>query len=290
MNIAITGSKGLLGSTLIKSSTARNMQSFGVPREELDPARSLKEITEYFKLKEVNVIIHCAANTNVELCETQYDQCYFDNVILTELLANVCTLLDIKLVFISSTGIYGEAQNEPYNEYSDVHPTTVHHWSKWHAESNLAAILNNHLIIRTGWLFGGDWDMPKNFVANRIKEAKSSSGCISSDVSQKGCPTYVNDVAGIIFDLIGSEWCGTFNCVNKGFATRFEYVAEIVKLSGLDIEVKPVSGVSFNRVAKVSSNETAVNMKLEHIGFEDLPTWKSSLKLYISELKRNKFF
>jgi len=290
MKIAITGSNGLLGSTLIKLSSAKKIQTIGVSREEYLPSKPLKDVVEYFKSKKIEAIIHCAANTNVELCETEVEQCYLDNVLFTEVLANVCDLLGMKLVFISSTGIYGETQNEPYCEYSDVKPTTVHHHSKLCAERSLSSILSNYLIIRTGWLFGGEWENPKNFVANRIKDALKSDGCLFSDSGQKGCPSYVNDVANRIFDLLSSEWKGVFNCVNTGYASRYDYVSAIVKYSKLEVDVVPAESKSFNRRAKVSKNEAAVNMKLKAIGFEEMPYWERSLELYICKQKEMKYF
>lgn len=285
MNIAITGVNGLLGSSLFKQAKFFGFSPIKLNRNEIVAEKNFHKLAEMLFEKNCSVLVHCAANTNVEACESDKISCYRDNVVLTEKLAQACRLHDIKFVFISSTGIYGNYQDEPYIEYDDVKPTTIHHNSKWQAEKILSAMLNNYLIIRTGWLFGGDWDMPKNFVANRIKEAKLSNGFIQSDSSQWGNPTYVDDVSKQIYQLVSKNYSGIFNCVNQGSASRFDYVSEIIKLSDLDVEVLPTDSASFQRKAKVSHNESAINFKLNEFGFEDMPFWKISLSNYLNSIK-----
>jgi dTDP-4-dehydrorhamnose reductase len=285
MKLVITGGNGLLGSTLLKSGSFAGFDVVQLSRDFVNLQTSLVEFAQYLVGIDCNIFIHCAANTNVEYCEKFPMECYRDNVLLTELISNACRISQVKLVFISSTGVYGDYQDLPYVEYDDVKPTTIHHRSKWLGENAIRSTLNEHLIIRTGWLFGGEWDMTKNFVANRIREATESNGIITSDISQTGCPTYVVDLAEVILSLLNTGWAGTFNCVNTGKASRYEYVSKIIELSGENVKVKPVDGLAFSRLAKVSKNETAVNSKLTEIGFFAMPKWEDSLFRYISTLQ-----
>ncbi|MCP4325457.1 MAG: NAD(P)-dependent oxidoreductase [Alteromonadales bacterium] len=282
MKVAITGGNGLLGSTLLEYGKKNGVDVEQISRTFVNTHTQLRDLANYLLQVGCDVFIHCAANTNVEYCEEFPAECYRDNLLLTELIINACRISQVKLVFISSTGVYGNYKKSAYCEYDDVRPTTVHHRSKWLAEQSLRSMLGEHLIIRTGWLFGGSWGMTKNFVANRIKEARKSDGVISSDLSQEGCPTYVVDLAIMIFNLINSGWSGTFNCVNRGKATRYEYVAKIIELSKLNVKVKAVNGNAFPRLAKVSNNETAINSKLVELGFDEMPEWDVSLAKYIS--------
>jgi len=285
MKVAITGVNGLLGSTLFREAYSYGWEAVQLSRSDIKVEMKLETLSNILLDLDCSVLIHCAANTNVEACE--YDQlgCFRDNVLLTEKLAIACRLNDIKFVFISSTGIYGNYQDDPYCEYDAVVPTTIHHQSKWLAEKLIPNTVKDYLIIRTGWLFGGDWNMPKNFVANRIKEAVSSQGSIHSDTSQSGNPTFVGDVARNIYELLAQSYSGTFNCVNHGSATRFEYVTEIIRLSGLNVSVLPIDGSAFKRKAKVSHNESAVNFKLTEFGLDKMPSWKKSLSDYINTIR-----
>lgn len=244
-------------------------------------------LKSFLKKKGISTFIHCAANTNVEECEKFPDQCFEDNYFLTKRLAKTCKSLNIKFIFISSTGVYGDLKEEPYKEDDEISPTTVHHKSKSLAENALIDMGLDCLIIRTGWLFGGNWNASKNFVANRIREAKKNIKAIKSDISQFGCPTYVEDVSSTIFDLLKHNQSGIFNCINEGTASRYEYVAEIFKISKLSIDLVPVDGHEFNRIAKVARNEMAINHRLNKLKLNNMPHWKKSLANYLHMNKEN---
>jgi dTDP-4-dehydrorhamnose reductase len=284
MIIGITGTNGLLGSTFVKECEKMKLNVVSIQRKDYKHSASAKEIAHFLQSSAIKTLIHCAANTDLEHCERNPTECYLDNVFLTEILASACFKLGIKFVYISSTGVYGDWKKEPFNEYDITLPTTVHHNSKKLAEEQLAHISCGHLIIRTGWLFGGTPEMNKNFVMNRIMEARNSDGIIYSDVSQSGNPTNCKDLVNAVFALLKSDCVGVFNLVNSSFATRFDYVQAIIEFANLDVVVKPTDKSAFYRVAKVSENEMAVNLKFNKLGIGIMPDWKSSLSEYVSGL------
>ena len=283
MRIAITGSNGLLGSSLKRLAMASEYYVVSINRDDIYPRLGFDQIYTYIKSLKCDFLIHCAANTNVEFCEVNKTDCFKDNTLLTEVIVRACNLLNVKFVFISSTGIYGTGQSEPYIEYDNIKPTTLHHRSKYLSEKLVNQIAHNSLVIRTGWLFGGDIDSPKNFIANRIKEAKKSDGILYSDPNQIGNPTYVLDVSKRILLLLKDNVSGTFNCVNTGAATRYDYVSEIIKNSPINVAVQAATS-TFKRVAPVSFNESALNFKMTELGYENLPFWQDSLKKYMDEM------
>ncbi|MEZ9158452.1 NAD(P)-dependent oxidoreductase [Vibrio lentus] len=285
MKIGITGCNGVLGNSLLAYTSSKGFKGINISRENIHFSNSLVSLKSYLSSLNLDVLIHCAANTNVESCEREPQQCYQDNYLLTERLAIICNVLKIKLVFISSTGIYGEASSQPYQEFHDTKPTTVHHHSKLLAEQSLRNLTKDYLIIRTGWIFGGDWNKPKNFVANRIKEALLSRGTIQSDSEQYGSPTYVEDLSSCILELIVQGYSGIYNCVNDGACNRFTYVSKIIEYSKLvGCSVQPIGSSSFNRLARVSKNESAINFKLNSLGIINMPFWEVSLKKYIDSI------
>ncbi|WP_051392679.1 SDR family oxidoreductase [Yersinia wautersii] len=286
MTIAITGSNGVIGSTLANVFLKNNYDILRLQRPDYKLGTQLSELVRLFDKNNVSVLIHCAANTNVEYCELHPDVAYSDNYILTEFLSRACEINKIKFVYLSSTGIYGDGKSQPYNEFDSVSPTTHHHRSKFLGEQSVSNMVTDYLIIRTGWVFGGDWLLSKNFVANRIREAKQSNGEVKSDTSQFGNPTYAYDLCLHIFKLIKENICGVFNCVNQGTANRYEYVSEIIKLSNLAVTVLPTNNNFFSRVAKVSLNESAVNYKLKQYNLDSMPYWKESLQNYL-EINKN---
>lgn len=228
-------------------------------------------------------MVHAAANTNVERCEAEPQVCYRDNVLLTELLAAAARRCGVPMTVISSTGVYGSHLQRPYTEFDEAHPQTHHHKSKLLAERAVLSAAEANLVLRTGWLFGGEASAPKNFVARRILEARSTQdGFISSNQQQRGCPTHVDDLADRLLALLALNAQGVFNVVNEGTASRFEYVREIVERAGLNVEVRPVAAGSFNRIAPVSDNETAINWRSNELGLPPMRSWQSALTNYLA--------
>jgi dTDP-4-dehydrorhamnose reductase len=238
----------------------------------------------------IDVLVHAAANTNVEQCERNPADCYRDNLVLTELLAQSAARRGTRVVFISSTGVYGAGAATPYAEYDACVPTTHHHRSKLLAEQAVLRACPDALVLRVGWLFGGPPENPKNFVARRIEEARAAgSGPLRSNTQQQGNPSYVGDVAARLLELLALGQGGIFNCVNSGVATRHAYVSAIVALAGLDVPVLPAEATHFQRVAQVSDNEAAVNWRSELAGLAPMPLWRESLVRYIDQLATGGF-
>jgi len=284
MNIAITGSSGMLGSSFVNFFKSNKINYFIVDRKHFSINQDVNNIIKYFESKETSIIIHCAANTDVEFCEKNPKQCFNDNVELTKNLVKTCKKLNIKFVFISSTGVYGDYKKTPFNESDFTKPKTIYHQSKLMAENEVVDELEHYIIIRTGWLFGGNNNSPKNFVRNRLLEAQNSKDIIKSNIDQHGNPTFTEDVVSNTYSLIKNDHIGLYNCVNKGFATRYEYVNEILKNDGRKNKIEPVRKSEFNRLANVSNNEMANNKNLNKVGLNKMPDWKISLKKYMSNI------
>lgn len=285
MKVALTGAGGLLGSAFVEALIAGGHEVHAIDRKSIT-GRSPHLIAE--RLDGVDWLLHAAANTNVELCEVEVDACYRDNLTLTEHVADSARLAGVPVVYMSSTGVYGCRATTPYAEYHDAHPTTHHHRAKLLGEAAVLARAGANLVIRTGWLFGGKPENPKNFVARRIEEARrvrAQGGVMKSNQQQVGCPTATRDVVSRVLALVASGHTGIFNCVNTGSASRFEYVSEIVRLSGESVTVEPADAGVFNRLAKVSDNEAAVNWRMTQLGFEPMPRWVDSLATYIASFR-----
>ena len=281
MKVLFTGASGLLGTSCRTVFEQAGIEFSGLRR---DVAWHMVRAHDGSELANVDILVHAAANTNVEQCELEPDACYRDNLLLTEGLATICANVGTPLVFISSTGVYGEGEETPYREYSEVRPTTHHHRAKWLGEQAVLAAARSNMVIRTGWLFGGAFENPKNFVARRLDEAAKASAervTLFSNSDQRGCPTYSGDVAHRLIVLIRGGYKGVFNVVNEGNASRMEYVRAILESVGSDVSVEPTSAAAFNRRAKVSTNEMALNWRAGELGLPVMPHWRASLNRYL---------
>lgn len=286
MLVMIAGSGGMLGSAMAEAATAIGHHIVGVGRDKLlvdQPHMVMGLVAEV----RPDFLINCAADTDVEGAEREQDRAFAVNALLPGLLATACRRVGGRMVHFSSTGCYGAWKNEPYTEEDPLQPTTVHHRSKAAGEVAVREVGCDHLILRTGWLYGGSIAQPKNFVWRRLQEAQSTPR-LSSDPSQRGVPTFIGDVARQTLALLGVGIVGTYNCTAQGSASRFEYVSRIVQASGLPCVVEPAPAGQFTRRAPVSPNEAAVNRRLGLLGLDTMPMWNEALSGYVARLLAEK--
>lgn len=284
MKLLISGVGGLLGGVLTRVAKSHGHECLALNRSfitlSLD-ASDKKYIDSCFD--GVDHFIHAAANTDVEGCQLNPSICYRDNVVLTELLVDMAWKKNVPVTFISSTGVYGEHKKSAWCEYDEPKPTTFHHHSKLLGEKKVLDANRSNLVVRTGWLFGGERQTMKNFVVRRIQEAQSTtSGMIFSNHQQHGCPTYADDLAQRILHLITLKANGIFNVVNVGSASRFEYVQEIIRIAALNIKVSPIGAGKFKRIAPVSDNEMALNWRSDILGLSPMKSWQEALADYMA--------
>lgn len=281
-HILIIGASGNLGNSFTRI-LANRVKITDISRSEI-PTINSNDIYNLLAKYKPTIIINCAAHTNAELGEVDHKSSFLVNSILPQFIAIACRKLNIRFVHFSSTGVYGDWKSVPYTEFDNVKPTTVHHNSKYQGEKLVLLALSCSLIIRTGWLFGGTGNHNKTFVLDRINEAKNTTS-LFSDSSQRGNPTYINDLVKQVIIMIGCDLEGVFNCVGSGTARRLDYVTDIINYANLNCTVTAAPEGSFNRIAPVSSNETAENYKLELLNLNFMPKWQDSLKKYIENLE-----
>ena len=231
------------------------------------------------------LVVNCAAHTDVDGAEGDPAPALVVNALLPGIVAVACRRAGIPLVHLSSTGCYGAWKDGAYTEEDAPRPTTAHHRSKLSGEAAVREAGAEHLIVRTGWLFGGAADGPKNFVWKRIVEAAGTPR-MTSDATQRGNPTLVDDLARQVLHAVHRGACGTVNAVSRGQASRFDYVRRIVAATGLPCAVDP-STTPFTRPAPVSPNETAVNGRLGLLGLDIMPDWETAVDDYVAQLRRS---
>ncbi|MDO8455093.1 MAG: NAD(P)-dependent oxidoreductase [Sulfurimonas sp.] len=279
--VLVTGARGMLGSALMNYFGNKDTIGFGSEFDITD----LNMVSKKLEIFKPDIIIHTAAYTDVEVCEVNRDKAYKINTIGTQNLVNYCIGKDVLFIYISSTGIYGRGKNTPYTEFDKANPSTIHHKSKYEGELVVQNHLSKYLILRTGWLYGGEKTHNKNFVYKRFLEA-SNNDALYSDNTQIGNPTYVVDFVKQIQILIEKNQYGIFNCVNGAVnISRYDYVKKIVELFDVRCNVNIAPDGMFARVAPVSHNESAINYKLNMLGLNVMGSWEESLAKYIIDLK-----
>lgn len=278
--ILLTGVNGMLCEDIIKLFKKKDSILY-TEYFDVNDELKWKEIIEDFK---PDVVIHAAAITDLDFCELNPDLCFETN--FKSVIKMIKYLKNEKIIFISSTGIYGNSiKDDFYNESSKINPTTIYHESKYKSENYISSNYSNYIILRLGWLFGGKKEHKKNFVSKILKESISSK-TIFSDSKTIGSPTYTLDVANQIYHLIINDIKGVFNCVNKSKKpiSRLEYVKTIINLSNLENLVIPSSDDFYKRKADVPKNESCENLNLNNLSLNKMMEWEISLGNYLKKI------
>lgn len=284
-SVILFGGSGLLGSAFLCKFQNMGIQ-IHAPSSSDANITNLPDISHYITKICPDVVVNCAALTDLDECEANRLDTYKVNAIGAYNAAIISHQVGSKYVFISSTGIYGEGKEVPYTENDEVKPTNIHHSSKYAAEEYIREIPLDYIILRVGWLFGASYEQ-MDFVKARLSEVEVNNKIMSNE-QQYGNPTYTADVVEQVILLLQNDIVGTFNCVNNGErATRKQYVEAIFESAGIDNLVHGVPGDFFRRKVVVSNNESAINFKLSLLGLDCMPHWKGSLKLYIDSLSND---
>jgi dTDP-4-dehydrorhamnose reductase len=280
MKIFLTGESGILGSDIANLLKKQGHEYIGFNSSNINIS-DFEDVKSKMHAYKPDVVIHCAAMTNVDLCEDDKDAAIAINVTGSQNLAQAANDINAKIVYISSCGVYGNGKTSPYTEQDQTAPLTYHHYTKLEGEKRVTEFNKRFLVVRPGWLFGGTLQHKKNFVEARRKEAMNTS-VLKSAVDKVGSPTYTADLAQQILRLLELDLTGVFNIVNEGCASRYDYVTEIVKLFNYPTIVEGVNSNSFPRKANMPDNECLENAELNLKNANQMRHWKDALKSYIT--------
>ena len=278
--VLVTGAKGMLGAEFVGALQAAGADVVRASRPAMDLDRA-DLVREYLRANAGAAVIHCAAETNVDACEREPEMAFRRNRDLTRVVAETVRELGAKLVFVSSSGVFDGKKSAPYDEFDVPSPCTIYARSKVAAEEVLRTEFPETLIIRAGWLFGGEPAQKKNFVAARWREAQGKPEIVSAS-DKTGSPTWTRDLVHQVIHLIEAGASGVVHTVNEEPATRAEYVAEILRVCGLPAVVRPVSSKEFPRSAHVPDNEALTSVRVAESGLRPMRSWKEALAEYVA--------
>ena len=243
MKILITGAKGQLGNSLKEVLTTDQLFLTDLPELNLASYHDTKEFVEDIKPE---VVIHCAAKTQVDDCELKPEEAYLANVIATKNVVNACQTVNATLVYVSTDYVFDGTGTRPYNEYDRCNPHSVYGMTKWQGEEIVKTHLTKFFITRTAWLFG---DMGNNIVRTILKLAKERD-VLKFVNDQFGCPTYATDLAVAIATLIRTESFGIYHVTNEGSCSWYEFTQQILKTAGITkVRVEPITSEELSRPA-----------------------------------------
>ncbi|WP_026370935.1 dTDP-4-dehydrorhamnose reductase [Kallotenue papyrolyticum] len=240
MRILITGASGQVGTALTHALQPRHVILRG-DRARLDITQP--EATTTIIHQQPELVIHCAAWTDVDGCARDPDRALLVNALGTRHVALACQALDIPLVYISTNEVFDGQATQPYLEFDAPHPINPYGYSKWAGEQIVQQLLRRFYIVRIAWVFGG----PRNFVRTvlRLGQERAELAMVDDEI---GTPTYAPDLAAAIARLIEQPAYGIYHLTNSGFCSRYEFAAEILRQAGLtQVCLRPIKLADYRR-------------------------------------------
>jgi len=288
MKILVTGAAGMLGSSLCPTLVRKGHMVFAtdlIPSEaegieKLD-VRDFKQVEKQIGTIKPDIVMHLAAETDVDRCEVEPDHAYMSNTIGTQHVALLCQKVGLPMVYISTIGVFWGDNPEPYTEFDQPNPINIYGRSKLEGEKIVKNLLNRYYIVRAGWMVGGGPKRDKKFIGKIIKQLDEKK--VLKAVNDKiGSPTYTIDFSKCLSDLIETGYYGLYHCTNKGYGSRFDVAKRIVEYMGrTDVTVEPVSSAYFPLPAARARSEMSRNYKLELLGLDSTRHWENALKEYV---------
>jgi dTDP-4-dehydrorhamnose reductase len=278
MKVLVTGAKGMLGSDLCPIFAAEH-DVLATDLEEMDVRNPgiVMNVLEQFR---PDLVLHLAALTNVDGCQSMKDETFLTNTMGTKNIALACEHLGAAMAYISTGSVFDGTKSEPYTEFDIPNPQSEYSKAKYQGELLIKSLVPRHYIVRAGWMFGGG-DRDIKFVGKIISLARA--GRRLQVVNDKfGSPTYTRDLAAGLLRLVRTGWYGIYHMANVGCCSRFEYAQKIVQLAGIDqCPMEPVSSESFPLPAPRPRMEAIRNYVLGLLDLNWMRSWEDALADYI---------
>ena len=271
MKVLITGGKGMLGRTLQQCWQDWELIIADLPEADIcDPAGFDKLIAE----SKPDAVVHCAAMTQVDRCETESELAYKLNAFGTGVVASACHRHGVKLAAISTDYVFSGDMGRPCHEWDIPAPKTVYGASKLAGEEMVRIHCPDHLIVRVAWLYGVGGP---SFV-HTIRKAAAEGKDLKVVQDQIGNPTSAFAVANHLRLLLERpELTGTFHLTCEGEASWYEFACELTRLAGLSPKIEPCTGKEFPRPAPRPADSRLEKRALKFAGLPPMPDWREVL-------------
>ncbi len=289
--IYIAGAGGMLGEAFFNVFRKKYYVKCS-DKKPTDKWQSILDFTDYNKYLddvknfEADYLVHLGAMTNLEQCESNPNETYLNNTKSVEFATKISNILKIKLVFISTAGIF-DGKKDTYIDDDIPNPLCHYAKSKYESEKYIEKNSNEYLICRAGWMMGGGERKDKKFVNNIIKQIKKGNKELNIVSDKNGTPTYTYDFANNVFLMLEKNITGKFNLVCEGLTSRLDVAKEILKYFNLDnkIIINEVESSFFKNEFFVNRplSERLINKKLNDLSLNIMRDWKLCLKEYLNE-------
>ena len=279
MRVLVTGAGGQLGRELVDACSGAGDDVVACDRAVLDVA-DRDQVLQVVAAAAPDVVVHTAAATNVDGCETDPDRAYAVNTMGTRHVAEAARFVGARVCYVSTDYVFDGTSEVPYREWDVTNPLSVYGRSKLGGESVLTPA---DAVVRTSWVCGR---YGRNFVKTVLGRAGEGLPLAVVD-DQHGCPTFADDLAGMIRRLAAARLPGVFHVTNQGPTTWYGFARDIVAAAGLDVGlVTPITTAELRppRPAPRPANSVLDNAALRLSGIPLLADHHEPLERLVKEL------
>lgn len=286
MNILVTGANGQLGHEMqLAAKESENTYVFtdvAEGYEKLD-ITNVDEVRRMVCERNIQVIVNCAAYTNVDKAEDDVVMADLLNNRAVENLAVAAKEADAVLVHVSTDYVFQGDRNVPCREDWPTHPLGVYGQTKLAGEQSLLRVGCRYLIFRTAWLYSA---FGKNFVKT-MQNLTATKDSLKVVFDQVGTPTYAGDLAALIYHIIENgqlDKQGIYHYSNEGVCSWYDFAKEICALSGNVCDIQPCHSDEFPSKVQRPHFSVLDKTKVKETFGITVPYWKDSLVKCIEEL------
>ncbi len=273
--IVLFGAKGMLGTDVRALCTDKNINSFDLPEFDItDKAQLANAMTG------ASVVINCAAFTDVEKSESQYNLAYRINAEAVENLAQIAAEKNIYVIHISTDFVFDGKKDSPYEETDVPRPINAYGKSKLEGEIMLMENHQNCAIIRIEWTYGRNGN---NFISKLISLSKQHNSLKVVD-DQFGSPTSTQQVAKVIRTFAEKKYQGLFHYAAAEYASRYDVAKFAFEKLKLKTEIVPCKSSEFQSTAARPANSRFCCEKIEHLLGEPIEMWQKPLGRFLGTI------
>ena len=293
MKILIIGENGQLGKSInnVIGKKKSNDSFIFVGRDKFDLSKN-QSIANFFKSNRFDVIVNCAAYTSVDKAELEIETADKINHLAVKQIAEIANHQKTKLIHISTDYVFDGESDNPYSESDKTNPINVYGKTKLAGEQAIfLAMPNNAIIIRTSWVYS---EFGNNFVDTILRLGNEREE-IDIVFDQLGNPTYANDLAMAILQIISNEQFYSvnketqiFHYSNKGSCNWYDFAEEVFELASINCTLKPITTENYKTIAMRPKNSQMNKDKISKAFGVEIHYWKQSLQSCLNQIALNK--
>jgi len=285
MKILITGGKGQLGMDCVRILRETN-DVLAIDLDELDITK-LSGVESLVQRFVPNIIINCAAYTQVDNCEIEKDLAWNVNVKGAENLLKCTEKQGIRLIHISTDYVFDGSKKipEPYVEKDKPKPVSYYGKTKYESEKVVRSAVDRHVILRTAWMYGLNGH---NFLKTMLKLAlKNPEDKIRVVDDQYGSPTWSYRLALQIERIIDTDARGIYHTTAEGYCTWFELAEYFLNQMEVSHTIVPCTSKEYPTPAKRPKNSILENRHLKEKGINIMPQWQDDIDQFVSSFRKD---